>query len=114
MPAPYGVTSTGFSRKTVQEILADIEAKQLSEISATLDLSSATPWGQNNGIFANEIAIAWEQLEVCYQGFDPDAAEGIQLTNLGKLTGTPRRAASYSTVTLSCTLDSGTVLTSGM
>jgi uncharacterized phage protein gp47/JayE len=112
MPAPYGAVSTGFNRKTVAEILSDIEAAQRAEISPNLDLSSATPWGQNNGIFANELGIAWEQLEVCYHAFDPDAAEDFLLTSLGKLTGTERRGASYSLVTLTCTLESGTTLES--
>lgn len=110
----FGVTSTGFNRKTTQDILTSIQTRQLSTISDKLDLSAVTPMGQNNGIIADELAQAWETLEICYHGFDPDAAEDFLLTSLGKLTGTPRRAASYSLVTLSCTLDSGTVLTSGV
>lgn len=113
MPGPYGVTPTGFNRKTVQDILADIEARQHAEISASLDLSTATPWGQNNGIFANELGIAWEMLEVCYHAFDPDQAEDFLLTSLGKLTGTERRAASYSLVTLDVGVDAGVTLLSG-
>lgn len=113
MPAPYGVVASGFSRKTTQEVLADIEARQLSEISSTLVLSTATPWGQNNGIFADELGAAWEVLEVCYHAFDPDQAEDFLLTSLSKLTGTERRAASYSGVTLTVDLDTGVTLTSG-
>jgi uncharacterized phage protein gp47/JayE len=113
MPGPYGVVSTGFNRKTTQEILADIRARQLAEISSSLDLSTVTPWGQNNGIFADELAEAWEILEVCYHAFDPDQAEEFLLTSLSKLTGTDRRAASYSGVTLACDLDASVTLISG-
>lgn len=113
MPAPYGVTEFGFSRKTTQEILADIQARQRATISSSIDLSTATPWGQNNGIFADELGAAWEVLEVCYHAFDPDQAEDFLQTSLAKLTGTERRGASYSLVTLEVDLDSGTELTSG-
>lgn len=113
MPGPYGVVATGFNRKTVAEILADIKARQLATISSSLDLSTVTPWGQNNGIFADELGAAWEALEVCYHAFDPDQAEDFLLTSLSKLTGTDRRAASYSGVTLLCDLDASVQLISG-
>jgi uncharacterized phage protein gp47/JayE len=93
--------------------LADIRARQLATISPNLDLSTTTPWGQNNGIFADELGAAWEVLEVCYHAFDPDQAEDFLQTSLGKLTGTERRGASYSGVTLTCDLDSGVTLVSG-
>jgi uncharacterized phage protein gp47/JayE len=113
MPGPYGVVVSGFNRKTTQDILSDIRAKQLATISTALDLSTVTPWGQNNGIFADELAAAWEVLEVCYHAYDPDQAEDFLLTSLSKLTGTDRRAASYSGVTLTCGLLTGTQLVSG-
>lgn len=113
MPPPYGVTPTGFNRKTVDEILSGIRARQLSDISPALNVSTSSPWGQANGIVANEIGIAWEILEVCYQAFDRDQAQDFLLTSLGKLTGTERRPASFSLVELTCTLDAGTVLVSG-
>ncbi len=113
MPAPFGVTPTGFSRKSTQEILSDIEARQLANISASLDLSTATPWGQNNGIFSDELGAAWEVLEVCYHAFDPDQAEDFLLTSISKLSGTERRAASFSGVTLSVDLEAGVTLLSG-
>lgn len=110
----YGVSNAGFLRKPVFAIRADIEASQHAEISPNLDLSSATPWGQNNGIIANEIGIAWEILEICYQAFDPDMAEGFLMESLCKLTGTERRAAGHSLVTLECDLEDGVTLESGV
>lgn len=110
----YGVLPTGFARKPVFAILAEIEASQREDISASLNLSSSTPWGQNNGIFANELGIAWEILEVCYHAFDPDAAQDFLATSLAKLTGTLRRSESYSLVTLECELDEAATLESGV
>ena len=110
----YGVTPQGFLRKPVRAILADIEASQRGDISQGLDLSSSSPWGQNNGIFSNELGIAWEILEVCYHAFDPDMAKDFLLTSLSKMTGAERRAAGYSFVTLDCELDEGVTLEPGV
>lgn len=105
-----GPTATGFEAKTTREIIDDIAARQRATIDPALDLGSETPDGQNNGIFADQLAQAWEALEILYHGFDPDGAGGDLLLNLAKLTGTPRRAAAPSTVTLACDLNSGTQL----
>jgi uncharacterized phage protein gp47/JayE len=110
----YGSTPEGFLRKPVRQILADIEARQRATISPSLNLATDQPWGQNNGIFANELGIAWEILEVCYNAFDPDQTVDFLLTSLAKLTGTERRGASYSRVTATCTLAEGTTLESGV
>jgi len=109
----FGVTPEGFVAPSVQDLLALIEADQLAGISAQLDVSADSPIGQNNGIFANYLAQAWEALAACYNGFDPDAAEDALLTMLCKLTGTPRAAATKSTVLANITADVGTVLLAG-
>lgn len=111
---PYGASPTGFLRKPVTAILEDFRAVQRAEISPNLDLSTVSVLGQINGIFANELGIAWEQLEICYHAFDPDAAQDFLLTSLAKLTGTERRAASHSLVTLECDLETGAFLEAGV
>ncbi len=113
MPGPYGVTSTGFNRPTLQELIALFEADQHSEISPTLDVSTDSLVGQLNAIYARQLDIAWEGVETAYHGFDPDRAEAFLLVALAKLTGTEKRAASASQVELSCVLDAGTVLVAG-
>lgn len=110
----YGPHAGGFRRKPVTAILDDIRASQWAEISASLDLSTVSPLGQNNGIFANELGIAWEILEICYHAFDPDAAQDFLLTSLSKLSGTLRRGSGYSRVPLTVELDIGTELLSGV
>ncbi len=110
MPAPFGVTTTGFSRKTVRDIIAEMEADELALIADDLDLDPDQLVGQLNGIFARQLGIGWEQLEFCHNGFDPDAAEGRLLEMLSKLTGTFRQGDTFSTVTLICNLDNGTEL----
>jgi len=107
------LTNEGFVPKTQQEILAEIEAEQLSEISPLLDVSSDSVLGQLNGIYSQRLAIVAELIKIAHDAFDLDAAEADRLTSLGKLTGTVRRGASYSFVDTSVTIDSGTLLESG-
>ena len=117
-PAPYGVTSAGFSRPSVQDLLALIEADQRAEISQTLDLSSDSVLGQVNGIIANQLGVAWEALEAVYDGNDPDRAEADAATSLAKLTGTNRQGASKSLLAgdraVLVTLTAGTLLQAGI
>ncbi len=110
----FGVTATGFLRPSLQELLALIEADQRAEISQSIDLSTESVLGQNNGIYARQLSLAWEALEAIHNGTDPDRAEGDQLTSISKLTGTDRRGESKSIIVgVGVTLDAGTTLTAG-
>lgn len=110
----YGVSSTGFLRKTIENIVAEMEADELAEIAADLDVSTDQIVGQLNGIFARQLGIAWEQLELLYHAFDTDAAEGRLLEMLGKLTGTFRRGSTASEVIQDCDMDTGVHLQPGV
>jgi uncharacterized phage protein gp47/JayE len=114
MPTVYGVTPQGFRRKTLIEIVDEIEVDELAEIANDLDVSAEAVVGQMNGIFGRQLSIAWEQLETCYHGFDPDATEGRLLEMLCKLTGTYRHGETASEVVLTCDLDNGTTLLPGV
>jgi hypothetical protein len=113
MPGPFGVTATGFNRPTLQEILERIEARQLATIDPELDVSTESVIGQLNGIVAREYSLLWEQAEAIYHSNDPDRAEDAALVALAKLTGTEKRAASYSEVDMTIGADLGTVLEAG-
>lgn len=110
MATTFGVTPQGFQRKTIEDILGEIEADERADIADDLDVSTASAVGQLNGIFARQLGIAWENLEVCYHGSDPDGSEGRLLEMVSKLTGTFRRGNTPSQVGLVCNLDEGTVL----
>lgn len=117
-PAPFGVTPSGFSRPSVQELLALIQADQRAEIAQALDLSTESVLGQVNGIIANQLGTAWEALEAVHDGNDPDRAEDDAATSLAKITGTERAGASRSQFEGSSaalvTLASGTTLQAGI
>lgn len=109
----FGITPAGFRRKTLAEIVAEMEADELATIANDLDVSPDQLVGQFNGIVGRQASICWEQLEGCYNGNDPDVAESRLLEAICKLTGTFRRGSTPSTVTLTCDLDVGTVLKNG-
>lgn len=109
----FGVQPSGFVRKTIEDILDELEADQRADIHPDFDVSTTSVPGQLNGIFARQLGIAWETLEQCYHGIDPDAAEGRLLDNDSKLTGTFRVGQTKSEVFLLCDLDDGTTLTAG-
>lgn len=110
----YGVTPAGFVRKTQENIIAEIEADERQDIRDDIDVSTACIVGQLNGIFGRQLGIGWEQLQICYNANDPEAAEGRLLEMLCKLTGTFRRGDTASEVILSCNLDNGTTLINGV
>lgn len=110
----YGVTPTGFVRKPYEVILQEINEYQLANVSPSLDVSPESPQGQLNASMARQIAALWEQGEVMFHALDPDAAEGFLLQNIAKLTGTGRRAASFSRVTAQVTANAGTILQAGV
>ncbi len=97
-----GITDTGFTAKTIEEIKADLEQEQLENIDASLVLSADQPIGQLNAAFARQCAQVWEVAQVAYNAFDRDAAEGRLLDNIGSITGTPREDERKSLV--ECTL----------
>lgn len=109
----FGITPTGFVIKRLEDILQGLGDKQRAAFGALLDTATETELGQLNGTFASGLSECWELLEACYHGFDPDAAADYLLTVLAALTGTERRAAKASTVTLTLNLDDGTPVPAG-
>lgn len=110
----YGVVPEGFRRKTLENVLSELESDQRTNISPNINTSLAGPHGQLNATFARQAAFCWEALEGCYDSNDPDKAEADALTNVAKLTGTNRRGASKSVVTLTLNIANATVLLSGI
>jgi uncharacterized phage protein gp47/JayE len=108
-----GLTTDGFVQKSLQDILDSMVAKQRATIDAGIDTSAYSLIGQLNGIVASEVAELWELGQELYDGLDPDAAVGQQQDSLYSLTGTLRRAATYSTVIATVTLDAGADIAPG-
>lgn len=108
-----GLSSTGFEIATLAEILAEIEQEQLDDINPNLNLSSTSVLGQLNAIYASKAREIWELAQAIYNASYPSSASGSALSELAALTGTERRAATYSTVVATLNLDAATTVPSG-
>lgn len=102
-----GLSSTGLTIKTTDEVLDEINTEMRATISAGLNLSSASVLGQINGIMAAKFAELWEVARAVYSAFDPDASTGASLDRLSAVTGTVRQAATKSRVTATVNIDDG-------
>lgn len=81
----YGVQPTGFVRKPLPIIHAEIEALLITEFGPDVVQTSQSPLGQINGLIADLVAELWEVAEDVYQSYDPDQAEGRRLDTLARL-----------------------------
>ncbi|MBY5682634.1 hypothetical protein HFO32_10745 [Rhizobium leguminosarum] len=81
----YGALPTGFSRKPLTTILAEIEAALITEFGPGVIQTPQSPLGQINGLMAEIISKLWEQSEDIYQSYDPDQAEGNRLDTLASI-----------------------------
>lgn len=88
-----GLTATGITIKSVDEILDDIESDELATIDPSLNTQADGVLGQLNGIYAAALAECWELLEEIYQSAYPDTASGQSLSYVAALTGAIRRVA---------------------
>ena len=113
MPAPFGLTSAGFSRKSLRELLDEIEADEKLRIDSRLNVQPEEPIGQLNGIIASKLSELWELAEAVNAGRFPDTATGFQLDQVASLTGTLRGPATKGTITLECTVSAPTTIPSG-
>jgi uncharacterized phage protein gp47/JayE len=100
--------ATGLTIRTQAEILAALEAAEQAEVSTDLDLSTSSPLGQLNRIFARATRIYEEALAAVYAAIDPDSASGDALRRLSALTGTYQEAATATRVLADLDLDAGT------
>lgn len=106
----YGLADEGFTPATIEEVKLDIETDMLGIVASDLDLDPDNPIGQHIGIFTSKLAEAWELLDTAMGAFDDTKADGSLLDALCALTGTVRPADAKGTVTVTCTITSGTIL----
>lgn len=81
----YGVLKTGFSRKPLPVILAELEEAAVGIFGDQVIQTPQSPLGQIHGLMADAIGQAWEMAEDTYQSYDPDQAEGVRLETLATL-----------------------------
>jgi uncharacterized phage protein gp47/JayE len=117
----YGVTETGFVLKRLYDIRNDI----ISRLSAIQDPTTGEtltpnmadendPLVQIVDAVSDSLSEAWEQLQLCYDQFDPLKAIGAGLSGLVQLNGIVRNAGSRTTDTFSLTGSINTVIPAGI
>jgi len=109
----YGITSTGFTIPTTQELLDAVGADLQAALGADLDLSPEQPLGQVNGIYAAKLRELWEAMQTVYNARDPANANLGVLDAVCSLSGVTRRAATRGAVTLTVRLNAGVTLPAG-
>lgn len=108
-----GLSATGFTVKTYNEIVTELETAFKGVFGDNIDLSAQGPIGQIIAILAEREADVWDAAQEVYSSFDPDQATGAALDALAALTGTLREAATHSTVTVTCTGTAGSTIPAG-
>lgn len=108
-----GLTEDGFTVKTIDEIIEEVSAVMRVRFGASIDLTDASIEGQIIRIMAEREAAIWEEMQKVHSSMDPDKATGSSLEAVSLFTGTYRRAASYSTVSLTFTGTHGSSIPAG-
>jgi uncharacterized phage protein gp47/JayE len=108
----YGLTALGFWPKPIERIRLELQEAARAAFGEDIDVD-ASPMVELIEIPASALREVWELMASVSSADDPDTAEGAQLEQLAALTGTDRRAATKSRVTLSLSLNAGTTIPSG-
>lgn len=105
-----GLSSAGFTPKTLAEITEDIQVRLRSTFGSGVDTTTDEVLMQIVNAFALELEELWNGALLQYDFLNPNNAEGIALDNIGAITNTPRLAGSKSTVTVNITGTQGSVI----
>lgn len=98
----YGLTSAGFRRKRLPEILQSLNDRVADKLGVPIQTGSNSIFGQLHGIYAYEIADLWEQAEEIYNAMYPNTANGAALSNSAALAGISLIDAEQTTLVATC------------
>jgi hypothetical protein len=108
-----GLGLLGFTSKTVQEIIGDLQAYQAANIASGLNTSSTGVLSNINMSVALQLGQLWELAAEIYDAHDPATAEGVAADHIGSLTGVTRLPATSSTVTLAVLIHENVTVPTG-
>jgi uncharacterized phage protein gp47/JayE len=100
MSGPFGVTSTGFIAPALSDVLAGFASRLVQAFGISLDTSPQSVIGQLYQGFAEREIALWQLARKVSQQLDPMQAVGTYLDVLCAFTGTTRKPATFSTVSL--------------
>ena len=93
-----GIDVTGFVPKTLDQIKTDLQTGYQSTFGAGIDLAPASLDGMEIAIKAERLAEVWAAALTVYNASFADGAEGVNLDNIGAITGCNRLPATRSKV----------------
>jgi len=93
-----GLSSTGFLKKTLDEVKSEIEEALKTQIGEFINLLPGSVFSQIVGIVSERESLLWDLAEEVYNSQYPDTADGVSLDNVVSLTGTERIAARKSRI----------------
>ncbi len=108
-----GITPTGFEKRTLEDLLAQVEAEEVQQISSALDVSASSPMGQINAVLMKTVSELWDLAQAIYDGFDPDKNEGDAQDAVCAITGTKRIDAAKSYTDQTLALNAGVTVPAG-
>lgn len=109
----YGITDEGFKRKKLDQILSEKNSDFKSIFGENFNVSPESPDGQINGVISESQSLLWELIESAYNGFNPSASTGVNLSNLVQINGITRLPASSSRVQLTVSGSIGALIPEG-
>jgi uncharacterized phage protein gp47/JayE len=92
----YGLTSSGFMRKPLTQIIADLSADWQTAFGQTVNVAPQSGDGQIIGVMGDRLDDLWQLAEAVYNARNPNAATGVQQDAISALTGTLRKGAAFS------------------
>lgn len=108
------VTETGFARKTLQEIRADLEARLKQVFGPSFETSVDSPNGQLVGALSMALSNVWELAQEVYDSRDPAQATGVSLDFAAAINSIFRKEATACAVTaVLYTLDASATIPAG-
>lgn len=109
------ITAAGLTVKTTDEVRDDLRdaIHGSSEFGEDTSVGSSSVLGQILDVHAASISDLDDLAQAVYDAFNLDNAEGVSLDNLAALVGLTRKAATYSTATLTLGGTPTTVIAAG-
>lgn len=96
---------TGLTLKTLNEIVADLEAGLKAIYGNDINVASDTPDGQAIHLFAQAAADLREVVRDIYTSMDPDQAQGRVLDQRVAINGLERKGGTYTVTPVNITVD---------
>ena len=107
------VDSTGARNVQLSEIISDLQSDFRDAFGEDIALEDETPLGQIIGIWSSKLSEGCQAIVSVSNGMSASRAVGVQLDDIGSLTGVRRGESTHSTVTATLTGVDGTNIPEG-